>query len=48
MAMPEPVVLLIGDKRIELPVLEGCEGERAIDITGLRDQTGLDRPTILR
>lgn len=39
--MPETAVLIIGDKRIELPLIEGSEGERAIDITKLRDQTGL-------
>ena len=38
--------LRIGDKKIELPVIVGSEGERAIDIRKLRDQTGLhhDRP----
>jgi citrate synthase len=39
--MSETAVLTIGDQRIELPVLEGAEGERAVDITKLRDQTGL-------
>jgi len=33
-------ILTIGDQRIELPTLEGSEGERAIDISKLRDQTG--------
>ncbi len=32
--------LTIGDKTIELPVLEGSEGEVAIDIRNLRSQTG--------
>ena len=32
--------LRIGDKTISLPVLVGSEGERAIDIRKLRDQTG--------
>jgi len=39
--MAETAVLTIGNQRIELPVFEGTEGERAIDITKLRDQTGL-------
>ena len=39
--MADKAILTIGDQRIELPVLEGTEGERAIDITKLRDQTGL-------
>ena len=39
--MMEKAILTLGDQRIELPVLEGTEGERAIDITKLRDQTGL-------
>ena len=41
LAMAEKAVLTIGDRSIELPVLEGTEGERAVDITGLREQTGL-------
>jgi citrate synthase len=32
--------LRIGDKTIDLPVVVGSEGERAIDIRKLRDQTG--------
>lgn len=39
--MADKAILTIGDQKIELPVLEGTEGERAIDITKLRDQTGL-------
>jgi citrate synthase len=39
--MSEKAILTIGDRQIELPVLTGTEGERAIDITKLRDQTGL-------
>ena len=31
----------IGDSSVELPVIAGSEDERAIDITHLRDQTGL-------
>jgi citrate synthase len=41
--MPKPVdtaELRIGDKTIILPVLVGTEGERAVDIRKLRDQTG--------
>lgn len=38
--MPDKAVLTIGDQRIELPIHTGSEGERAIDITKLRDQTG--------
>ena len=41
--MPKPVdtaELRIGDKTIALPVLVGTEGERAVDIRKLRDQTG--------
>jgi citrate synthase len=32
--------LRIGDKTLELPIIVGSEGERAIDIRKLRDQTG--------
>ena len=39
--MPEKAILTIGDRQIELPVLTGTEGEQAVDITKLRDQTGL-------
>jgi len=39
--MLEKAVLIVGDQKIELPILVGTEGERAIDITHLRDQTGL-------
>jgi len=38
--MPETAELRLGDKTIELPVIVGSEGERAIDITKLRAQTG--------
>jgi citrate synthase len=38
--MAEKVTLKIGDKEYELPVIEGSEGEKAIDITKLRAQTG--------
>jgi citrate synthase len=36
----EPAILTLGGKNYSLPVLEGSEGERAIDISKLRDQTG--------
>jgi citrate synthase len=39
--MSEKATLTVGDKQIELPVIEGTEGERAIDITKLRSETGL-------
>ncbi len=38
--MADKVELRIGDQTIELPVIEGTEGERAIDITSLRAKTG--------
>jgi citrate synthase len=40
MAHPDAAELRIGDKTLSLPVTEGSEGERAIDITKLRAQTG--------
>ena len=39
--MPDHAVLTIGEKRYNLPIITGTEGERALDITRLRDQTGL-------
>jgi len=38
--MSDHVKLIYGDQRWELPVVIGTEGEKAIDITGLRQQTG--------
>ncbi|HVW97323.1 MAG TPA: citrate synthase [Mucilaginibacter sp.] len=38
--MSETAQLKIGDKTYEFPVIEGTEGEKAIDISKLRDQTG--------
>jgi citrate synthase len=38
--MPRNAVLTIGDKQVELPIIEGTEGEIGIDITQLRAQTG--------
>ena len=39
--MAETAQLQIGDKTIELPIVVGTEGERAIDISKLRKDTGL-------
>jgi len=39
--MNRTVTLIYGDKKIELPVIEGSEGELGIDISSLRAQTGL-------
>ena len=36
----EKAELRIGDQRVELPIIIGSEGERAIDITSLRAETG--------
>ena len=36
--MSDTAQLKIGDKTYELPVIEGAEGEKAIDISKLRDQ----------
>jgi citrate synthase len=38
--MADKAILSLGDRKVELPVLVGTEGERAIDITRLREQTG--------
>jgi citrate synthase len=39
--MADKAVLIVGDKRVELPILVGTEGERVVDIRRLREQTGL-------
>jgi hypothetical protein len=39
--MAEKAVLFCGDQRIELPILVGTGGERAVDISSLRDAIGL-------
>ena len=39
--MAETAQLRIGDKTFELPIIEGTEGERAIDITNLRRDAGV-------
>ncbi|HEY4322556.1 MAG TPA: citrate synthase [Mucilaginibacter sp.] len=38
--MSETAQLKIGDKTFDLPIIEGTEGEKAIDISKLRDQSG--------
>ncbi|MGV3686314.1 MAG: citrate synthase [Daejeonella sp.] len=38
--MSESASLTIGDKTYELPIIEGTEGEKAVDISKLRDQSG--------
>jgi citrate synthase len=38
--MSEVAKLILGDKTYELPVIEGSENEKAIDISKLRGQTG--------
>ncbi len=38
--MPGSAQLKIGDKTFDLPIIEGTEGEKAIDISKLRDQSG--------
>ncbi|HAH06864.1 MAG TPA: citrate (Si)-synthase [Elusimicrobia bacterium] len=38
--MPKTAVLSIGDERYELPIIEGTEGEKAIDIQQLRAKSG--------
>ncbi|MEY6433936.1 citrate synthase [Thioalkalicoccus limnaeus] len=39
--MSEKATLSVGDAQYEFPIVEGSEGERAIDIRALRSQTGL-------
>jgi citrate synthase len=39
--MAEKAELRVGDRVIELPIIVGSEGERAIDIRKLRAETGL-------
>src|ERR1700742_1203345 len=38
--MSDTAQLIIGDKTYDLPVIDGTEGEKAIDISKLRDLTG--------
>jgi citrate synthase len=39
--MSDKAQLRVGDQTVDLDIIEGSEGERAIDIRKLRDQTGL-------
>ena len=39
--MKKKAVLMFDGKEYELPIIEGSEGERAIDIGKLRNSTGL-------
>ncbi len=39
--MTEHIKLIYGDKEYRLPLIEGTEGEKAIDISKLRQETGL-------
>jgi len=39
--MTETAILMVGDQRIELPVIEGAEGEKAIDMSSLLAKTGM-------
>ncbi len=39
--MPDKAELRFGDQSIELPIVVGSEGERALDIRRLRNETGL-------
>ena len=39
--MTEFVKLIYGEKEYQLPLIEGTEGEKAIDISKLRAQSGL-------
>jgi citrate synthase len=39
--MPDFAELRIGDQTVRLPIVIGSEGERAVDITKLRDETGV-------
>ena len=38
--MSESASLIIGEKTYELPIITGTEGEKAIDISKLRDVSG--------
>ncbi len=39
--MADTAKLVVGDQTVELPIVEGTEGERALDIRKLRSETGL-------
>ncbi|MFW6171564.1 MAG: citrate/2-methylcitrate synthase, partial [Planctomycetota bacterium] len=38
--MADKAILTVGDKQVELPIITGTEGERAIDMRQLRQETG--------
>ena len=38
--MSDSARLDLGDQQVDLPIVVGSEGERAIDVTKLRSQTG--------
>jgi len=40
-AAPTAASLRIGDRELELPIVEGTDGERGIDVSALRGETGL-------
>ena len=39
--MTETAILMVDGQRIELPVIQGAEGNKSIDISGLLAKTGL-------
>ena len=39
--MTDNAILMVGEQRIELPIVQGNEGEKSIDISGLLTKTGL-------
>ena len=39
--MADSAELRFDDKTVKLPIIEGSEGERAVDIRKLRNETGL-------
>ena len=39
--MTDKATLVVGDRQYDLPIVQGTEGERGIDIRKLRDQSGL-------
>ncbi len=39
--MSEKAILIVGDKKLEMPIIVGSEGEKGIDISQLRAQTGM-------
>ncbi len=39
--MAEKAILMIDDRRHDLPILTGTEGDRALDVSSLRERTGM-------